>query len=162
MNPEAPVSVIGVGNPERRDDGVGVLLVDGLREELASGAWRPEGREVELVPAGPDSLLAAAHAADGRWVIIVDAAHMGLQPGECRMFGPADARLSLRGDGLSPHAADLGETLGLLDALGCAGRVRIMGIEVEDLGDGCGLSARLSARLPEIRARIKKEVGLLP
>jgi hydrogenase maturation protease len=152
-----------VGNPELGDDGVGVLVAEGLREELANGAWRPAGgREVEVVPAGPDSLLAAAHAADGRWVIIVDAARMGLAPGESRMFSPADVKLSLRGDGLSPHAADLAETLGLLDALGCAGRVRVMGIETEDMGTGNGLSPRLSARLPELRARIKEEVGLLP
>jgi len=162
MIADAPVSVIGVGNPERRDDGIGVFLVDGLRDEVTRGAWDLGGRDVELVPAGPDSLLAAAHAADGRWVIIVDAARMGLEPGDCRVFGPAEVRLSLQGGGLSPHAADLGEALGLMDALGCARRVRIMGIEVEDLGEGHGLSARLAERVPEMRARIKEEVGLLP
>ena len=89
MRPEASVSVIGVGNPERKDDGVGVLVVEELQDELASGVWKPEGsREVELVSAGPDSLLAAAHASDGRWVIIVDAARMGLAPGDEPGFQP--------------------------------------------------------------------------
>jgi hydrogenase maturation protease len=158
-----PASVIGLGNLERKDDGVGVLLVEALREELAAGAWKPEGnRDVALVSAGTDSLLAAAHAASGRWVILVDAARMGLSAGEYRVFSPGEAAISARGGGLSPHDADLAETLGLINGLGCAGRVRIMGIQSEDMGDGRGLSAHLQARLAEMQERIKEEVGQLP
>lgn len=161
MTNRLPVSIIGIGNTERRDDSVGVLVVDGLREERERGEWDPVGRDVDLVPAGPDSLLAAAHAADGRWVIIVDAARMGLAPGDSRMMDAAEAAGAPRG-GLAPHAADLAETLTLLDVLGCSRRVRVMGIQAEDMSEGVGLSARLRARLPEVRARIKEEVGRLP
>ncbi|MGO9412908.1 MAG: hydrogenase maturation protease [Spirochaetia bacterium] len=155
------VSVIGLGNVEKRDDGVGVLVVEALREELEAGAWTPQSAP-SLVSAGTDSLLAAAHAADGGWVILVDAARMGLPPGEFRMFSPRDAGFSTRDPGLSPHDADMAEALRLMDCLGCAGRVRIMGIQGEDMGDGRGLSRQLQARLPEMQARIKEEVGLLP
>lgn len=158
-----PASVIGLGNVDRKDDGVGVIIAEALKEELDSGAWVPDtDRELAVVAAGADSLLAAAHAADGRWVILVDAAHMGLAAGEYRMFTPAEVELSARGDGLAPHDADLAEALHLVSNLGCAERVRIMGIEGKDMGDGRGLSRPLQARLPQIRARIKEEVGLLP
>ena len=163
MSSRQAVSIVGLGNIEKRDDGVGVLVVEGLREELDAGAWVPEAaREIAVVPAGMDSLLAAAHAVDGRWVILVDAAHMGLPAGEFRMFAPGEAALTAHGGGLSPHDADLAEALSLLEGLGCAGQVRIMGIEGADMGDGRGLSRQLRARLPEMRARIKEEVGLLP
>ncbi len=157
-----PVSIIGLGNIEKRDDGVGVRVVEGLREERDAGSWVPENdRDLAIVAAGTDSLLAAAHAADGRWVILVDAARMGLAAGEYRVFSPADARLSARGD-LTPHDAGLAEALRLVQGLGCAERMRIMGIEGENMGDGRAISRQLLARLPEIRARIKEEVGLLP
>jgi hydrogenase maturation protease len=156
-----PVSVIGLGNVEKRDDGVGVLVVEALREELDSGAWTPE-RTLSMVSAGTDSLLAVAHAADDRWVILVDAARMGLPAGEFRIFSPKDAGLSARDSSLSPHEADIAEALRLMDSLGCAERVRILGIQAEDMGDGRGLSRQLQVRLPEMRARIKEEVGLLP
>ena len=159
--PANGVSVIGLGNVEKRDDGVGVLLVEALRQEMDAGAWSPENRDLALVPAGTDSLLAAAHAAGGRLVILVDAARMGLSAGEYRVFSPQEAALSARDWGLSPHDADLAETLSLIDSLGCAERVRIMGIQSEDMGDGRGLSARLQARLAEMQARIKEEVGQL-
>ncbi|MGA2764649.1 MAG: hydrogenase maturation protease [Spirochaetia bacterium] len=158
-----PLSIIGLGNVEKGDDGVGVLVVEGLREELEEGSWVPNrDGEVTIVPAGTDSLLAAAHAADGRWIILVDAAHMGLAPGEFRMFTPREAQLPPRLHGLVPHDADLAQTLRLMDGLGCAERVRVMGIEAPEVGEGRGLSQPLSSRLPEMRARIKEEVGLLP
>ncbi len=158
-----PLSVIGLGNVEKRDDGVGVRVVEGLREELESGAWAPaDNRDLAIVSAASDSLLAAAHAADGRWVILVDAARMGLAPGEFRLFAPEQVKIASRAVDLSPHDADLAEALRLVDGLGCMGRVRIMGIEPQEMGDGRGLSRPLEMRLPEMRARIKEEVGLLP
>jgi hydrogenase maturation protease len=157
-----PVSILGLGNIEKGDDGIGVLVVEGLRQELDTGLWVPGGdRELAVIAAGLDSLLAAAHAADDRWVILVDAAHMNLRAGEFRMFRPTDAELSSNGD-LSPHDADLGEALHLMEGLGCAERVLIMGIECEDMGEGRGLSRQLQAHLPEMQAKIKEEVGLLP
>jgi len=164
MTREGPgvVSVIGLGNPDKRDDGVGVRLAEDLREELENGAWKPEHRDVEVVCAATDSVLAAAHAVDGRWVILVDAARMGLAPGEFRMFGRGDAELCPRAESLSTHDADLSQILRLADTLGIGKQVRIMGIETQDMGDGRGLSSVLEERLPEMRARIKEEVGLLP
>jgi len=157
------VSVIGLGNTEKRDDGVGVFVVEALREEMDAGAWAPEiHKDLSLVSAGTDSLLAAAHAADDRWVILVDAARMGLKAGDFRMFSPKNAELSGRSDGLFPHDADLVEVLRLMDNLGCSGHVRIMGIQSEDLGDGRGLSQQLQRRLPQMKAKIKEEVALLP
>lgn len=162
MEAARTVSVIGLGNPDRRDDGVGVRLAEDLREELESGAWRPEVLQVDIVCAATDSMLAAAHAADGRWVILVDAAHMGLAPGEFRVFAHGDAQLRARAEGMSTHDSDLAQVLRLVDSLGMGERVRIMGIEAQDLGEGRGLSSPLEDRLPEMRARIKEEVGLLP
>ena len=159
----APLSIIGLGNVTRGDDGAGVLIVEELREELENGAWAPvPARDIVLVPAGVDSLLAAAHAADGRWVILVDAAHMGLPAGEFRVFTPREARLSRRQADLAPHDADLAGTLRLVDELGCAERVRIVGIEAQDMAPGQALSAPVQASLPRVRARIKQEVGALP
>ena len=103
MSSRQAVSIAGLGNIEKRDDGVGVLVVEGLREELDAGAWVPEAaRDIAVVPAGMDSLLAAAHAVDGRWVILVDAAHMGLPPASFECSRPAKRR-SRRAEGDCPR-----------------------------------------------------------
>ena len=159
----APVSIIGLGNTEKRDDGVGVAVVEGLREELEAGDWAPSAdRQVAVVAAGTDSLLAAAHAIDGRWLVLVDAARMGLAPGDCRFFAGSEVRCAPRATGLAPHDADLAQSIDLLAGLGCVERVMVMGIEAQDFGNGRGLSRPVAARLSQIRERIKEEVGRLP
>ncbi len=51
-----PLSIIGLGNVEKGDDGVGVMVVEGLREELEEGSWVPNrDGEVAIVPAGMTS-----------------------------------------------------------------------------------------------------------
>jgi hydrogenase maturation protease len=157
------LAIIGMGNTSMGDDGIGVILLAKLREELESGAWRPEtSMHVELITAGRDAVLAGACLMDASAALLVDAAEMNADAGEFRVFSPDDA--FFRGDRsrIGTHTLPLGEVLEMVRGLGSSTRVRLMGVQPKDMHPGQTVSGRLCERMPEMLNRIKEEVSLLP
>jgi hydrogenase maturation protease len=135
-----PVSgtvVIGIGNPLRRDDGIGPAVA-------AEVARRRPGLRVVGCPAEPTALLEAWQGA-GR-AVLVDAA-VGAEPGRVRWCGLADLAESAP---LSSHDLGLRQTYELGRALGCAPEtVLVVSVEVVDTGHGEGFSEPVRAVLPQ-------------
>lgn len=155
------VTVIGLGNPHMGDDGVGVALVEMLREEV-QGGWAPAGGAgLQIVAAGADCLLAGAWLAECSCALLVDAAEMGARPGEFRFFSPEEASLPGAAQGVSPHVTELGSVLEMLRAAGAEVHLRIMAIQHGGLSAGSGLSPALRERLGDMLQGIKQEVTLL-
>ena len=132
--------LIGVGNPLGRDDGVGVYVAQAL-----SGApgWR-------VIPAGPflENALGLVKRERPELLVIVDAANMGLPPGEFRRL-PLESAPRMLG---STHGLPLDFLLGLLkDA---AREVTLVGIQPRDLSLGQGLT-------PEVRKGADELISLL-
>ncbi len=144
------------------DDGIGVYLVEKLREQLSRGEWKPDGADsLQLVSAGSDAVLAGACLAESPRALLVDAADMRSEPGD---FGVFEAPYSpvVRGASGSTHVLPLDQVLEMMEALGLDSRFRIMGIQFDDVRAGAGLSPRVLARVPEMLEKIKEEVSLLP
>jgi hydrogenase maturation protease len=124
------VTVIGLGNELRRDDGAGLAAARRLRER---GIDAMEHR------GDPASLIDGWSGADA--VIVIDAVSSGAAPGTIHRI---DARATPLPAGLfkgSTHALGLAEAVELSRALGTLpGRVLVLGIEAGDLGAGVGLS----------------------
>ncbi len=154
-------AVIGLGNPLRGDDGVGVRLVEMLREQVESSAWAPPGG-TELVTAGADPLLAGAVIAECPQALLIDAAELGGEPGEFRFFRPQEALLSGAVEARSAHTLPVSRVLEMMDALGSPCRLQVMGIQGGQMEAGRGLSAAVEKRVPEMLRRIKEEVSQLP
>jgi hydrogenase maturation protease len=160
------VTVIGLGNSEMGDDGVGVALVEMLRAELEAGMACPRAGGAEaplrLVTADRDPVYAGACVAEGGPALLVDAVDMGREPGACRLFRPGDADFPATPRGGSTHALAGADIVEMARALGCADGLRLMGIQFADMAPGRGLSPALQGRLPGLLETIKQEVGLLP
>jgi hydrogenase maturation protease len=160
------VTVIGLGNSEMRDDGIGVALVEMLRAELGGqpAAAGPAGgcSPLRLVGADRDPVYAGACVAEGDPALLIDAVDMRREPGACRVFAPDDADFPAPARGGSTHALAAADIVEMARALGCAGGLRLMGIQFADRAPGRGLSPALQGRLPELLETIKQEVGLLP
>lgn len=153
------MTVIGLGNSEMRDDGIGVALVEMLREEIGPrGA--PAGSPLCLVTADRDPVYAGACIAEGGPAILVDAVDMGREPGACRVFRPGDADFPAPAREGSTHSLGAADIVELARALGCAGELRLVGIQFADMAPGRGLSPALQGRLPGLLETIKQEVGL--
>lgn len=73
---DARIAVIGCGNPNRSDDGVGCEIL----RALAAGGLATDGR-VRLLDAGTDGMAVMFAARGCRTLIIVDACRSGSPPG---------------------------------------------------------------------------------
>jgi hydrogenase maturation protease len=154
-------AVIGVGNIGMGDDGIGVYLVERLREEFSQGRWRPDCADnLRLVSAGCDAVLAGAYLAESASALLVDAADMKTEPGDFRVFAAADSR-ALRGAYGTAHVLPLGQVLEMVEELGLDSRFRIMGVQFGEVRAGGGLSPGVLARVPDMLEKIKEEVSLL-
>ncbi|HET8657731.1 MAG TPA: hydrogenase maturation protease [Micromonosporaceae bacterium] len=125
--------VIGVGNPYRRDDGVGPAVVELLREQGVPGAFLATslGETDQLIDLWDGTSLA----------IVVDAVRaVPAHPGRVhRLAVPRGG--GERARAASSHGIDLGEAVELARELGrLPERLVLYAVEVDDLGHGVGLT----------------------
>lgn len=146
------VVVIGVGNPDRGDDGVGP-------EVLARLAGRVPGsvRLIRLAGADPAEIMEAWLGSAG--AILVDAMVSGAAPGTITRFdavaGPLPAGVRLA----STHVLGAETAVEVARALGrLPGRLVVYGVEGESFTAGSGLSPVVAAALPGAAERILEEV----
>ena len=159
---ERGIAIIGVGNTAMGDDGIGVYLVEKLREQLLRGRWKPDcASSLRLVSAGSDAVLAGACLAEAPRALLVDAADMNAAPGDFRILGESESR-AVRSRSGSTHLLPLGQVLEMIGDLGLDTRFRVMGIQIGEVRAGTGLSPEVMARVPEMLEKIKEEVSLLP
>jgi hydrogenase maturation protease len=148
------VLIIGVGNPLRRDDGLGRTAARAIRQAA------PGIRVLELEGEGA-SLLEAWAGADV--VVVIDAVRGDGVPGRVHRFEPPVDQLprtfastSTHAFGL-PDAVELGQTLGQLPR-----RLIVYGIEGADFTAGEGLSSEVDAAVPALVSRVMAELEALP
>lgn len=145
--------VIGLGNPLRGDDGIGIVLVAELAAALAGRA------DLECADAGASGMQVVHLIAGRRKAVLLDCARMGAPPGAIRCFTPGDARAQHMLARLSLHEGDLLQMLELSRRLGEApGEIVIFGIEPADLSPSPALSPLLAARVPAYLRRIAAEL----
>jgi len=102
--------VIGVGNPDRGDDGVGPAIAHRLRTRAPSG--------MSIFELGGDA-LALIEAWEGfSIVILVDAIEPTTKPGEIYRFDLRNSQLPITAMPHSSHAFGLAETIELARSLG--------------------------------------------
>jgi hydrogenase maturation protease len=104
------IMVIGVGNPDRGDDAVGLLVARNLRSQC------PTHIEILEVTGGLVSLLDTWQNADS--LILVDASVSQGNPGDIRRFDPNQEPLSACSPFPSTHGFGVAEIIGLAQALG--------------------------------------------
>lgn len=148
---ESRTLVLGVGNPFRRDDGIGPAVIRCLQSETDL-----EG--IELLDGGTDGLSLLEYIKGYKNVLIVDAVDMGMIPGEVRTFSPEEAKLTIQADTLSTHGFGLAEVIGLMETLQIQSKLSIIGIQVKDITFGEGMSPEVSSKIEEICDLVKKQV----
>jgi hydrogenase maturation protease len=144
--------VIGLGNPLRGDDGIGVRVVQSLATQAV-----PDG--VEVVDGGTEG-LGLVNLMEG-WprVILVDAADMGRTPGEFVRFTLDEADLLGDDQHLSVHAAGPRDALLLAHVLQTLpDEIVIYGVQPANLDWDDELSPEVAAALPQIIRSILDEL----
>ena len=146
--------VIGLGNPLRGDDGVGVRVAQALAEQTLPGG-------VEVVDGGTQGLGLVSLLEGQQRVILVDAADMGKSPGQFVRFTLDEAILPGEDQSLSIHDAGLRDALLLARALEVLpDELVIFGVQPASIEWDSFLSPQVEATLPDlIRAVLKEAVA---
>ncbi len=123
-------AILGVGNPLRRDDGVGVWVAERMRGT---------GWEVIVAGLSVENALGTVRRFAPDLLVVVDAAELGLPPGSARRLRLEESARMLG----STHALPLPF---LLSTVGDrVGKIVLIGIQPADRSLGEGLT-------PEVRA----------
>jgi len=144
--------LVGVGNPYRRDDGVGPWIADAVRSAAGPTSLRVFNVEDVL-----ENFVFEIAGTDCRNVIIVDAAALDREPGSV-VFGPL-SEFSEAGS-VSTHKLALELSGKVLESAGK--RIFLLGVVPEDLGFGPGLTPKVresAARLGDLVLRTVEHAG---
>lgn len=146
--------MIGVGNPYRRDDGVGIEVIERLRDRRLP--------DVEIFEESGEPAALIARWAEHSFVIMIDAVTSGGKPGDLQ-------RIECHGGGWQSNAVVNSASthgLGLADAveLGLAlnripDRLLIFGVETGDVSSGTGLSPDVAKAVDDVVQAVVNEVS---
>jgi hydrogenase maturation protease len=164
--------VIGVGNPFRRDDGVGHAVTNRVAARVGCRPTDPASDEdsdvpvrVVLLDGEPSRVIDAWSGASV--AIVIDAVCSGAPPGSVqRIEIDFDVRageplLPARRSSGSTHSAGVAEAVALGRALArVPDRLVVYAIEGADFGEGPGLSCEVDAALVEAASRVLAELAL--
>ena len=127
------VLVAGIGNPIRRDDHVGVRIVADLRGKVSEAVHLIECETV------PESFVDEIIGIAPSHVLLIDAALLGLSPGEARLLEPEQVTGP---PALSTHSLPLKVFCEYVRKMTGA-RIALLLIEPKDTGFGEGLTAEI-------------------
>jgi hydrogenase maturation protease len=134
-------AVIGLGNPLLTDDGVGLALLEALRDD----GWV----DVDLVDGGTWGLSLLPVLADCERVLVIDAVKAGNEPGTV-VRGRGEDVPRLYRYPLSPHQIDLTEVLAAAEMTGGVPAVmEVIGVEPGSTEGPClSLTDPVAAAVP--------------
>ncbi|MER8001120.1 hydrogenase maturation protease [Streptomyces sp. NPDC095613] len=150
------ITVIGVGNEFRRDDGAGPSVVARLRERAVLGAL-PTG--IRLVCCGGEPGRLIELWAGAALAVVVDAAlALPGHPGRIHRLEPCEYPIRY-GGAASSHGLGLGSAVELARALDrTPGCLVVYAIEGADGSPGTGLTPAVAASVGPLAERIEKEI----
>ena len=139
--------IMGIGNPYRQDDGVGVVVARAL-----AACGLPATVVVEQAMAGPSLLELWCNFAT---VIAIDALAGGATPGRWHVIDAHAGPLPRRTPADSSHGFGLAETIELARALALLPpALTVYGVEGAAFGVGEGLSPAVAKQVPALVAQI--------
>lgn len=133
--------VIGLGHPDRGDDAVGLIAAEALADIVS---------DMVTVVTSTTGLLEHADAIAGAGrVVVIDAVRSGAVPGTVMRLSPCD--LDAETASFSSHGVGLASELALLDRIGrLHADTVVIGVEVDDVALGTGLSRPVLDALPAV------------
>ncbi|MFI9201593.1 hydrogenase maturation protease [Streptomyces sp. NPDC053048] len=151
------ITVIGVGNEFRRDDGVGPMVVARLREHAAHGGL-PAGIRLVCSDGEPGRLIGLWEGAE--LAVVVDAAHAHPgHPGRIHRL-ELDGYKAWPAGTASSHGLGLGEAVELARALDrMPRRLIVYAVEGADGSLGTGLTPAVNAAVEPLTERVQQEIA---
>ena len=141
-------AVIGLGNTLRRDDGIGIVILEALLN-----SFRKPGIDYLNFGIASFDLIYKLQEYDA--VLLIDGIDAGLAPGELKIFELKDIAYVSKEAPVSTHEFDLKSLFELYKRFELKSKIYVVGIQAQDTSYGEGLSEALKNR----QAGILKEVS---
>ena len=151
METRGRITVLGIGNPLCRDDGIGIRVIVEMQK---SGKYS----EINIIDGGaaPD-LFSLLDENAGR-LIIVDALRGGGRPGDIYRLKLGEENIADETPA-SLHGMGILDSLKLMKQLGrYPPQVIIIGIEPSDVSHGLRLSPAIEALVPDLIKAVEEEL----
>jgi hydrogenase maturation protease len=144
--------IIGVGNPDRGDDGIGRVVAERLRGQVADGI------EIKVLNGEVTALLDCLERADSAYLI--DAVSSGAEAGTVHRFDVSAIPLPSLSFAASTHGLGLAEAIELARAMECLPVPCVVyGVEAASFDDGRPLSSAVRTAGKQVSDRILAELG---
>ncbi|VVB62052.1 Hydrogenase maturation protease [uncultured archaeon] len=148
------IGIIGLGNPLRRDDGVGILLLQHLQTQKD---YLP--KNIEYIDGGTSGMNLLHLLAQFDAVMIIDAVDFKGKPGDTRVFSLNDIQNQKKPMILSTHDSDFLHILRLSQELKeLPETLVIFGVQPRDVSHGIGLSKEIEMILDDLYLKVQKEI----
>jgi len=148
-------AVIGLGNVLRKDDGIGVSILDLLKASQKLDVTNV----IDYMNFGIASFDILLRIREYSKVLIIDGINASLRPGELRIFDLDDTDLPLDFSHISSHELKLTDVNFLKKKLDIKTKVFVAGIQVQDIAFGEGLTDALLNRQGQIVEEIQRFIN---
>ena len=146
------LAVIGLGNSLRKDDGIGIIVLESLtKSHKHPGA--------DYLNFGIASFDVVHRMEKYELILLIDGIDAGLKPGELKIFELKDISYNLKGQALSTHEFDLTSLFELYKRFELKSKIYVAGIQVQDVSFGDSLSQPLKDRLEYILIEISRFIN---
>lgn len=141
-------AVIGLGNTLRRDDGIGIVILESLLNSC-----RREG--IDYLNFGIASFDLIHKLQEYDTVLLIDGIDAGLAPGQLKIFELKDIAYVSKEAPLSTHEFDLKSLFELYKRFELKSKISVAGVQVQDASYGEDLSQPLKGSLEHIISEIR-------
>lgn len=154
MSGASGILVIGLGNPDCGDDGLGPLVARKVRNDDCTGA--------RVIARSGDALALIEDWADSETVLLVDAAAMNSRPGCIHRINLITEALPSGLSLSSTHAFGIADAIGLARTLDMLPpHMIVYAVEGASFAPGTTMSAEVAAAADEVSRRIIHELHWL-
>jgi hydrogenase maturation protease len=149
-------AVIGIGNPLRRDDGIGIILLEKLVEKKDNLS-----ENLEYIDGGTGGMNLLHLLASYDKVLIIDAVDFKGKPGDYKIFKSNKVISQKQSIDFSTHESDMLKIIKLSKKLDeCPDEILIFGIQPKDVSYGQNLSDEIKQVIDLIIKNLEKEINI--
>lgn len=148
------IGVIGIGNPLRQDDGIGIFLLEKLveiKDDLPD--------DIEYIDGGTGGMNFLHLFARFDIVVFIDAVNFGGKIGESKFFNSEDVISKNIQIKISTHGSDILKIIQLSKELGeNPDEIFIFGVQPQDIAPGTRLSHEIQENIDLLLNNLKVEL----
>jgi hydrogenase maturation protease len=146
------ILILGIGNILLKDEGVGVHVVNKLKE-------MPLPDNIEVLDGGTAGLDLVDFIAGRKKLVVIDAVNAGGKPGT--IYRLTEENLDIKPKAImSFHDIDFMDAIHMSETMGSKPKeIVVIGVEPKDMSDGVELSPEIEERIPRIIELLMNELN---